>query len=771
VYLEIHNRFRMILRWGLSGTRQAMVAVAMTGVLALSAVGQVTPGDNYRIVFQWQDVDLDQLGLVTDTQLIGTKVSTLSFSPFQQVANLYRVDIEDQAVGPAFYTQPLLGPSSATFAGLMTTNGQFTLTGQTGNRIDLPGEDDDGLFAGNIFLTDNTTGATSTLNVPGNFSATVSGNDFFLSAAAGIARGLGDNANSGIYRVTHSGTVPGQIDSLDLILDTGSPSGAVGGDVSGNLAFALGGGSSTINGGGFNDIYYLSSQQVQETITVSTALVGSDADRLLTQSDLLGVAGSFFSSIRPASAEPSADFLSISSLLFDQDDHLIVGLSDFFSDSNFNFHGSAGMVLKFDLVDVAGDRQAVFAEMIFSDPFGSIGSLAYRASDGMLIASTPNAAFGRDLVGIAVPEPTSMLFFGAVGLCLVVGRRHRVVFRIHRSVSHVGVMPVVLIGVAMIALAMPHRAIAELFRYGDTLVGVQLGSGVFPGFDNSDVVTGPPAVGHSLSSPQNTDPVTNSPTSLSLGQRGWVTVGFDTPVADQAASTQNPYGYDLILVGNAFQGALVSLPPDNIPARFQEPGFVEVAMTDGQGQPVEWFLILPRIFQDHVRPMAVVPRDLTPADLAPPTVGEFGVLLQEGDLGTSLSLLDGMADATPFNSAVFNEVVISGATADLVLDDPATFVVEGIGGTGIDLGRAVRQSQPGVPLLNEIGEFEFANLNAIDQIRVTDLFDNDVHHAGSGSVTTELDAVVVLPFLVPEPTSLAILITGMVVGTHRRCAG
>ena len=52
---------------------------------------------------------------------------------------------------------------------------------------------------------------------------------------------------------------------------------------------------------------------------------------------------------------------------------------------------------------------------------------------------------------------------------------------------------------------------------------------------------------------------------------------------------------------------------------------MEVARADTNGDPIEWFLVLPRIFYDSVQYDAArpgsVPRDFTPAELLGPVIG------------------------------------------------------------------------------------------------------------------------------------------------------
>src|SRR5690606_23901979 len=101
------------------------------------------------------------------------------------------------------------------------------------------------------------------------------------------------------------------------------------------------------------------------------------------------------------------------------------------------------------------------------------------------------------------------------------------------------------------------------------------------------------------------------------------------------------------------------------------------------------FLILPRIFFDPLR-NDPVPRDFTPAELLPPVFDIFGDFIESGDLSVSECLFDGFADVVPAQGAVLQAVLESGDLADVILDDPTTFAIEGLGGSGIDLSRAVR---------------------------------------------------------------------------------
>jgi len=312
-----------------------------------------------------------------------------------------------------------------------------------------------------------------------------------------------------------------------------------------------------------------------------------------------------------------------------------------------------------------------------------------------------------------------------------------------------------LLVLSTIVFLTPCRLCAEILRYADTMKNYTEGPGAQAGYTDPSVAVGQPRTGHTPSTPENNDAGSPFvPYVVSLGQVGSITLGFDRPVLNHADCTNNPYAYDLLVWGNTFQGGQAMTPECEF-GRFQEQGFVEVAQADDNGDPVEWFLILPRIFYDSVQYDAnrpgPVPRDFTPAELLGPVIGTFGDFLASGDLSTSACRFDGFADAVPMQGAVLATIVSSNNLADVVLDDPATYTIEGLGGGSIDLSRAVRQSSPGIPELDG-GQFQLVELAYIDLIRITDAKSDDVHPSGSGPITTEVDGVIVLPNLgCPDP--------------------
>jgi len=124
----------------------------------------------------------------------------------------------------------------------------------------------------------------------------------------------------------------------------------------------------------------------------------------------------------------------------------------------------------------------------------------------------------------------------------------------------------------------------------------------------------------------------------------------------------------------------------------------------------------------------------------------MGQFLASGDLSISASLFDGFADSVPANGAVLATIISSNDLADVVLDDPASYAIEGLGGSGIDLSRAVLQTSPGIPAIAG-DQFQFVQLDYIDLIRITDAKGNDMHPGPLGAITTEVDGVIVLPYM------------------------
>lgn len=281
---------------------------------------------------------------------------------------------------------------------------------------------------------------------------------------------------------------------------------------------------------------------------------------------------------------------------------------------------------------------------------------------------------------------------------------------------------------------------ASVFRYADTVVSYDITTGTTPGttYEISSKAIGQPSTAHTLLTPDNTS-------VTSLGNGGSITLVFDQPITNQVSSTVNPYGYEMLIWGNSFfPGSLDS------GEHFNEPGYVEVAYDDGSGGELTWYLILGRRF------VGGAAQDAAPGSLV------------AGDTGNSTTLLDGYADVTPMNGGALASLLSSGDASEIILDDPATVEVEGLGGTGIDLARAVVQASQGVPLL-DAGLPVFANLAQVNRVRITDaILDDRLVPSTLGYVSTEIDGVLVLPNFVPEPASVMMLAAAGVLTLARR---
>lgn len=114
--------------------------------------------------------------------------------------------------------------------------------------------------------------------------------------------------------------------------------------------------------------------------------------------------------------------------------------------------------------------------------------------------------------------------------------------------------------------------------FADAVIDFDLGSGGTIGFDNPQTVLGAPE----RFTGEGTFPSVVSPFSppfgvdeiISIGSGGWITVGFDTPIADDPA---NPWGIDLLIFGNA--GFIDSSWPNGIVGGLfgDDSGVVEVS--------------------------------------------------------------------------------------------------------------------------------------------------------------------------------------------------
>jgi len=380
-----------------SGVGSMLLGTATTH----AALTPARPG--YAIKHQINGAGVGPIDLVSDSELIaGSFTYDTSFNSMLAVKP---VALNSGPVGSTIYTQSLLDPpaTSTHAGGVVSTDGTYALSGQTGTPAD-----GNGLFPGRICLTTLTGGATSTLDVPGNWDATSANGSFYITAAAGTTSGLGDNGYSGVYQAQQT---TGTLTEINLVLDTGAPSGTVVGDSAGNLAFSLGGVSALL-GGGLNDLYRLTSTQVANGVAAgtTTGLAGSAADRLITGSALASAADPFFSSQIPAGG---SIFTGISDIVFAGNGDLIVGMSGYIYDDGWQWVGTAGLAMLIDVTNNAGDYSANVSNILYTNTTDGGGSLAYRSSDTTLWVSTDN-----NLYGVNVPEPgtLALLGLGMIGL-------------------------------------------------------------------------------------------------------------------------------------------------------------------------------------------------------------------------------------------------------------------------------------------------------------------------------------------------------------------
>jgi len=381
--------------------RRLFIAIGIiAGILASMSVayGGLTTKPGYAIKHQINGAWVGPIDLVSDSQLVAGSYSyDASYNSFLNVAP---VALNAGPVGSTIYTQTAM-PIGSTFAGgFLATDGTYALSGQTGSPAG-------GLYPGRAFLTQLSDGATSTLDVAGNWDGTARSGNFYLTAAAGTATGLGDNGYSGLYQVQQTGGAP---NSLNLVMDTGAPSGMVVDDAAGNMVFSLGGVSALL-GGGFNDLYRLTAADVAAGVAAgdTTGLDGSTADPLITGSALAAAANSFFSTQVP---EGGSIFLAMSDIVFGPEDDLIVGLSGYVYDASWQWVGTIGTALLLDVTENNGDYSATVADSLYSNTSDGGGSLAYRDIDSTLWVSADG-----NLYGVNVPEPTTaiMLSLAAIG--------------------------------------------------------------------------------------------------------------------------------------------------------------------------------------------------------------------------------------------------------------------------------------------------------------------------------------------------------------------
>jgi len=309
------------------------------------------------------------------------------------------------------------------------------------------------------------------------------------------------------------------------------------------------------------------------------------------------------------------------------------------------------------------------------------------------------------------------------------------------------------------------EARAVTLRYADTVIANNINESTTPDGDPDDDDTtdfadaaaalGQPSTAHTPFTPANKQAGTGAAGVTSLGDGGSLTLGFDEPVMNQGPSPNNPFGYDMLYWGNAFFSGRPATDEDGNPTggrRFMEPAKIQVAYDNGTG-PADWHLLLGRKFDNG-----------SSVDYPPASIGS-------DDTTVSENLLDGYGDVTPLNGAALATLLESGETDDLVLDDPRTQALEGLGGTGLDLSRAVEIGAGGEPKMVD-GEYVFADLPRINRIRISDPIAGDRHTPPSlGFVSPEVDGIIDLP-AIPEPGTsslvLGALATLVAAGRRRR---
>ena len=213
------------------------------------------------------------------------------------------------------------------------------------------------------------------------------------------------------------------------------------------------------------------------------------------------------------------------------------------------------------------------------------------------------------------------------------------------------------------------------------------------------------------------NPDSNSPATVDLR--------FHYPILDD---TQNLYGLDLIVFGNAFWA---ENDPHN---RFTEPALIEISkdLNHNGIADDEWFLILPNI----------LPADLGPLDpveyytMTLRNYGEYSPVLMLGDING-----DNIVEIPDMNPEDFYTV------PDRLCyeGDEPSYLVDAYsgGGDASDLREAVVQSSPGVPLVDAFGHMHYVYLDKVDFVRLRDARNGDFHNPNPplGMVTSEIDAV------------------------------
>ncbi|MHC4444138.1 MAG: PEP-CTERM sorting domain-containing protein [Planctomycetota bacterium] len=388
--------------WKSLGKGAALLGLVICISITVDSVqASLTPAAGYQIKHQINSVFTGPIDMVSDGQLV---TGTTAYTPeYDSLLEVRTVDLDAGPMNPVIYTQTTL-PSGSTYANwYASTDGDYVLTGQTGYPANAQG-----LTPGRTFLTKLSDGSTAMLDVAGNFDAASASGQFYMTASAGTATGLSDNGYSGLYQVERSA---GTLTGLNLLLDTGAPSGIVAGNGSGDLAFSLGGVSAKLTGS-YNDLYLLTADQVADGVAAgqTTGVSGNAADPLISATELNAATASFFNQQTPSGGSV---FASMSDMIFDKNGDLILSMSGYVYDSGSNWVGTIGMGMLLDLAGTAGNYSATVSDILYTNASDGGGFLAYRGSDDVLWVSTDG-----NLYGLTVPEPATLtlLLLGGLGI-------------------------------------------------------------------------------------------------------------------------------------------------------------------------------------------------------------------------------------------------------------------------------------------------------------------------------------------------------------------
>ncbi len=227
---------------------------------------------------------------------------------------------------------------------------------------------------------------------------------------------------------------------------------------------------------------------------------------------------------------------------------------------------------------------------------------------------------------------------------------------------------------------------------------------------------------------------TSNPTSrslLALGDRdnpasatpATVDVQFNSSILDDA---RNLHGLDFIVFSNSFWIG------GNAQNRFTEPALIEVSQDLNHNGMADdpWFLMVPNILPANLGP-------LNPVQYYSMTLRNYA------ENSPTLLLGDTNGDNIIDNPNMKPQDFYTVPDRLSLLGDPQSYLVDNYsgGGDASDLRDAVVQTSPGVPFVDPSGRMRYVYLKQADFIRLRDVRKNDIHPAGAGIVTAEIDAL------------------------------